>query len=704
MAKYQYKRGDKPLEGYTIEHGLGVGGFGEVYFAISDAGREVALKAIQNFEEIELRGIRHCMNLKSPHLVSVFDVRHNADENPFVIMEYVQGPSLRELLDAAPDGIGPTKAAFFLREMAKGLNYLHEAGVVHRDLKPHNVFYEEGYVKIGDYSLCKLMSTSHRTGHTMTVGTVHYMAPEISEGRYDASVDIYALGIMLYEMLTGAPPFVGETLGEVLLKHMTAEPDLSRVEEPFRHTIAKALAKNPDDRFASAAEMVEAIFGVDHVQNSVVEFNPQELTMVANMAAKRAFTTPSGRPASSRPGGASWGKTWRPDGTRNEPCATEDSGIEGTVAYDSNAPAAQPPALPDSNRREIFTAEDASPNSASDATSDPMPAFARCATAAIAMGGVAVLSQLVTSLGFTTAVSITSGTLVALIAGSGLSKSTTLPRVAKRVLLGLSVFFAATIFGRTGPIAAVAIPFALFDWPAAMRVNRVSRLDGRLLIQTVFVSFLLSIAFMRMYKFHAFGPIPIAVQLFFSPLIAFGIGLCLQILSPFSANALRQTNASATSPPEPTAFAQQTPHRNVAGPTAAPLATDRSANAIRTKTTDAESPSQILGAVSGGITFFASCVLCLLAVSAMTEVDLIDRDTARILATVGFGLIIFAFGALLKSEFWSGTGFLRLTAACGIIASLHFAMLTMVRFPPEFGIFLPVAVGLICWPNRKSMA
>ena len=128
MARFRFKRGEKPLEGYTIEHGLGVGGFGEVYFARSDSGREVALKSLLNYAEVELRGIGHCMNLKSPHLVTIFDVRRNTDGDPFVIMEYVQGPSLRLLLDGSPEGLGPTKAAFFLREIAKGLNYLHEAG------------------------------------------------------------------------------------------------------------------------------------------------------------------------------------------------------------------------------------------------------------------------------------------------------------------------------------------------------------------------------------------------------------------------------------------------------------------------------------------------------------------------------------------------------------------------------------------------
>lgn len=302
MPAFRYQQGDRPLDGYTIEYGLGRGGFGEVYFAVSDSGRHVALKAVQNYEEIELRGIRHCMNLKSPHLVTIFDVKFNDRGEPFVIMEYVSGPSLRGLLDEAPQGMGETKSAFFLQEIAKGLTYLHDQGIVHRDLKPHNVFYEEGFVKIGDYSLSKALSTSHRSGHTMTVGTVHYMAPEISMGRYDERVDIYALGIILYEMLRGQPPYSGQTMGEILMKHIAGEPDLRGMEEPFASAIRRALAKNPDDRFASAAEMAAAVFGARHIHDSVAEFNPQHLSLVAaRIGAKVQAATAATLPPTDTP-------------------------------------------------------------------------------------------------------------------------------------------------------------------------------------------------------------------------------------------------------------------------------------------------------------------------------------------------------------------------------------------------------------------
>ena len=288
MHRYRYQHGDQPLEGYTIQRAAGRGGFGEVYYAVSDSGREVALKAVQNYEQIELRGIGECMNIKSPHLVTIFDVKYNDRNEPFVLMEYVSGPSLYDLLAEAPGGLGAQKAAFFLREIAKGLSYLHECGIVHRDLKPGNVFYENGYVKIGDYGLAKAISASRHSGHTITVGTVHYMAPEIGAGNYNCSIDIYALGVLLHEMLTGDVPFGGSSPAEILMKHMTVAPELANIEEPFAHVIKKALAKDPADRYGSVQEMVEDLFGSENIQNSVSHFSPEELSVVAGRVAAKA--------------------------------------------------------------------------------------------------------------------------------------------------------------------------------------------------------------------------------------------------------------------------------------------------------------------------------------------------------------------------------------------------------------------------------
>ncbi|HUU22636.1 MAG TPA: protein kinase, partial [Phycisphaerae bacterium] len=301
MQGFQYQHGDRPLEGYTVQRALGRGGFGEVYYAVSDGGRQVALKAVQGHQQIELRGVRQCMNLKNPHLVTIFDVKHDDRGRPFVIMECVSGPSLRDLLDESPSGLGTQKAAFFLREIGKGLTFLHDAGIVHRDLKPANIFYEDGYVKIGDYGLSKAMSPTHYGGQTATVGTVHYMAPEVGEGCYDRSIDIYALGVVLYEMLTGHPPYQGSSVGEILMKHLSSAPDLSGIEEPFATAIRRAMEKDPSKRYPSVQEMVEAILGAEHVRTSLSVFSPTSLSVVAGKVAREIAPAAGARPASPGP-------------------------------------------------------------------------------------------------------------------------------------------------------------------------------------------------------------------------------------------------------------------------------------------------------------------------------------------------------------------------------------------------------------------
>ena len=143
--------------------------------------------------------------------------------------------------------------------IAAGVAYLHDHGIVHRDLKPGNIFCDEGVVKVGDYGLSKFISCSRRSGHTESIGTVHYMAPEVAHGRYGKELDIYALGAILYELLTGRVPFEGESVGEVLMKHLTAQPDVSKLAEPYRSVVARALEKDPARRFATVGEMAAAL-------------------------------------------------------------------------------------------------------------------------------------------------------------------------------------------------------------------------------------------------------------------------------------------------------------------------------------------------------------------------------------------------------------------------------------------------------------
>src|SRR6185437_982512 len=290
--KFTYSSGQRPLEGFTLKRGIGRGGFGEVYFAVSDGGKEVALKLVRGDTQIELRGVAQCLNLKHPNLVNLYDLRTDSQGDHWVVMEYIAGEPLNVVLGRHPGGLPRELAREWFLGLARAVAYLHDHGIVHRDLKPGNVFLENGTVKVGDYGLSKSIGTSQRTAQTHSVGTVHYMAPEISTGNYGKQVDTYAAGIILYEMLTGRVPFDGESSGEILMKHLTTPPDLTKVPAEYLAILMKALAKNPAKRYASMAEMARA------VEASGVVPAPREQKAVEALAQPRL---PGGAAARVRP-------------------------------------------------------------------------------------------------------------------------------------------------------------------------------------------------------------------------------------------------------------------------------------------------------------------------------------------------------------------------------------------------------------------
>ncbi len=255
--KFTHQPGATPVDGFTIRRGIQRGGFGEVYYAVSDAGKEVALKLLQHEQDVELRGVTQCLNLKHPNLVNLFDVRTDSHGESWVIMEYVNGTNLEDVLAAFPNGLPLDEVRDWLAGLVAGVSHLHERGIVHRDLKPANVYRENGTVKVGDVGLSKKLGSDRRGAHTQSVGTVYYMAPEVAKGQYGPEVDVYSLGIMLYELLTGRVPFLGETTAEVLMKHLTAQPDLSPLPKRLRSVVGRALEKDPHQRTPSVARLEE---------------------------------------------------------------------------------------------------------------------------------------------------------------------------------------------------------------------------------------------------------------------------------------------------------------------------------------------------------------------------------------------------------------------------------------------------------------
>ncbi len=262
---------------YAIEHELGAGGMATVYLAHDVRhDRKVALKVLRPELSAILGGerflheIKTTANLQHPHILSLFD-SGEADGLVYYVMPYVEGESLRDRLTRDKQ-LPVEEAVRIAREVADALQYAHQHGIVHRDIKPENILLHGGHAQVADFGIALAASRSEggtrMTETGMSLGTPQYMAPEQAMGDREvtAKADIYALGCVLYEALSGEAPFTGPTPQAIVARIMTEQP---RSLASQRHTVPAhvedavmmALEKLPADRFASAAEFAAALGG-----------------------------------------------------------------------------------------------------------------------------------------------------------------------------------------------------------------------------------------------------------------------------------------------------------------------------------------------------------------------------------------------------------------------------------------------------------
>jgi beta-lactam-binding protein with PASTA domain/tRNA A-37 threonylcarbamoyl transferase component Bud32 len=252
---------------YRIVRKLGAGGMANVYLAEDEVlGRRVAIKILNDrhagddqFVERFRREAKNAASLSHPNIVSIYD-RGEAEGTYYIAMEYLDGRSLKELIVAR--GPAPVHIAIdYARQILAAIRFAHRHGIVHRDIKPHNVLVDaEGRLKVTDFGIARA-GTSQMTEAGSIIGTAQYLSPEQARGAHvDNRSDIYSVGVVLYELLTGELPFAGETPVEIAMKHLSQaprRPSELRPEVPrdMDAITLRALAKDPEDRYASAEEM-----------------------------------------------------------------------------------------------------------------------------------------------------------------------------------------------------------------------------------------------------------------------------------------------------------------------------------------------------------------------------------------------------------------------------------------------------------------
>ncbi len=263
-------KGQKINDRYQIIKSIGEGGMANVYLAYDTIlDRDVAVKVLRgdlsNDEKFVRRFQREALNASSlshPNIVEVYDV---GDDNGqyFIVMEYIEGKNLKDLLKKRGK-LTTSEVVDIMSQIADGLSVAHDSYIIHRDIKPQNIMIlENGLVKITDFGIAMAMNATQLTQTNSVMGSVHYLPPEQASGKGSTlKSDIYSMGILMYELLTGKLPYRGDNAVEIALKHLkeplpSIRDELPDLPQSVENIILKSAAKNPKNRYNDAREMYE---------------------------------------------------------------------------------------------------------------------------------------------------------------------------------------------------------------------------------------------------------------------------------------------------------------------------------------------------------------------------------------------------------------------------------------------------------------
>ena len=282
----------KRLDGlYEVQELIGSGGMANVYKAVMrgqngpvPAGTVVAVKVLRQEYMHDPDLVRRFKNeskaislLNHPNIVKVYDVSVN-DHLQYIVMEYVDGMTLREYLNERGGKLSSRETVHFISQILKALEHAHANGIVHRDIKPQNIMLlDNGQLRMMDFGIARISRADNQMLAGKAMGSVHYISPEQAKGdETDRKSDIYSVGVMMYEMLSGKLPFDADDVVAVAMKQITDEPrSLQELAPTVPHGLVeiteRAMAKLPANRYSSAAEMLEALNA--YVENPAIVFN-----------------------------------------------------------------------------------------------------------------------------------------------------------------------------------------------------------------------------------------------------------------------------------------------------------------------------------------------------------------------------------------------------------------------------------------------